>query len=106
MNAAIRSPRLTPSERNRAATLATCARSSGHVSWLRSLRSFANTIAVPWPWCSSKFAAKLSFAPPNHLAPGIRAASRSTPSCGAAALISQNCQTASQNSAGDATLQS
>ncbi len=73
---------------------------------MRSPRSFANTSAVPVASCSSKFAAKLSFAPSNHFAPGIRDASRSTLSYGVAALTSQNRQTAAQNSAGDSMLQS
>jgi hypothetical protein len=106
MYAATRSPRLTPSVRKCAATLATRARRSRHETSIRSPRSLTNTSAAPEASCSSRLAAKLSFAPSNHVAPGIRDASRSTVSYGANALISQNRQTAAQNSSGDSMLQS
>jgi hypothetical protein len=63
-------------------------------------------MAVPSRLGASRFSVKLSVAPSNQRAPGIRSPLRSTAVRRVTCWIAEKSATASQNSAGEAMLQS
>jgi hypothetical protein len=105
-----RSPRPTPATRRRSANTATWRCSSGQLSSAgAAMRSLWNTTAgCPAAWAASPWRsawrAKLTCAPGNHTAPGMRA-SASTAACGVGDSMSNQRHSEPQKASSSVVLQ-